>query len=357
MDRDRYHFVAFSAIAVIAIVLSTAISQTARSASSLELPSQLSGLVMATLTTTEIGVLKTGQPVSKLLTTSVDSEVGVLGATWIDAPVDQYVQALEDIEQFENGGSFEVTKRISDPPVIADFAALQLRQEDIADLKKCRVGNCELKIGADAISHFRSKIHWSKSTAISDVRALFRQLALQYVVDYQRGGNAELEVYRDKHRPNSVAKEFAAIVDEMPEMLRYDPSLRQYLLDYPNAQLSNGTSFFYWQQVNFGLKPTVRINHVAISQAGQNTLIASKLVYANHYFRAALELQLLMPDPSRGPGFWLVSVKRMRSDGLNGTGNLVRGRVEKEAVRGLSEALRATKLKFESDRQQQPPGL
>ena len=280
----------------------------------------------------------------------MDSEVGVLGARGSTRRSRNTFKPIEDIEQFENGGNFEVTKRISDPPVIDDFAALQLRQEDIADLKKCRVGNCELKIGADAISRFRSRIHWSKSTAIADVRALFRQLALEYVVDYQRSGNEELEVYRDKHKPSSVAKEFAAIVDEMSGMLRYDPSLRQYLLDYPKAQLSNGTSFFYWQQVNFGLKPTVRINHVAISQAGENTLVASKLVYANHYFRAALELQLLTPDPSRGPGFWLVSVKRMRSDGLNGTGNLVRGRVEKDAVRGLNQALRATKLKFESRR-------
>jgi hypothetical protein len=354
MGRDRYHFAQFSVIAIVAFILSTAIIQSASPASSLELPQQLSGLVLATLTNAEIGVLKTGQPVSKLLSSTVDSEVGVLGATWINAPVEEYVQAIENIEQFESGGSFQVTKRISDPPVIDDFAALQLRQEDVADLKKCRVGNCELKIGADAISRFRSKIHWSKSTAISDVRELFRQLALQYVVDYQRGGNAELEVYRDKHRPSSVAKEFAAIVDEMSGMLQYDPSLRRYLLEYPNAQLSNGRSFFYWQQVAFGLKPTIRINHVAISQAGESTLVASKLVYANHYFRAALELQLLMPDPSRGPGFWLVSVKRMRSDGLNGTGNLVRGRVEKDAVRGLVEALQATKTKFESNRQQGP---
>jgi hypothetical protein len=354
MDRDRYHFWQFSVIAIVALTLSTATTQIGTSASSLELPAQLSGLILATLTSSEIAVLKTGEPVSKLLPPAVDSEVGVLGATWIAAPVEEYLQAVEDIEQFESGGSFEVTKRISDPPVIADFAALQLRQEDVTDLKKCRVGNCELKMGADAISHFRSKIHWSKSSVTADVRQLFRQLALQYVLDYQRAGNQELEVYRDKHRPASVAKEFSALVGEMSDLLRYDPSLRQYLLDYPNTQLPNGKSFFYWQQVNFGLKPTVRINHVAISQAGQNTIVASKLVYANHYFRAALELQLLMPDASRGPGFWLVSVKRMRADGLNGTGNLVRGRVEKDAVRGLIRALQATKTKFENNRRQGP---
>ncbi len=348
MDRDRYYFGQFSIVAIVALTLSTVVIQTASSTGSLELPPQLSGLVLATLTSTEIAVLRTGQPVSKLLPSTVESEVGVMGATWINAPVEEYVQAVEDIEQFEKGGNFEVTKRISDPPDISDFAALQLRQEDIADLKKCRVGDCELKLGADAISRLRSKAHSSRSSGTENVRELFRQMALEQVVDYQRGGNAELEVYRDKHRPSSVATEFASIVNEMSGMLRYDPALRQYLLDYPNAQLPDGTSFFYWQQVNFGLKPTIRINHVAISQAGENTLVASKLVYANHYIRAALELQILMPDPERGPGFWLVSVKRMRADGLNGKGNLVRGRVEKDAVRGLNEALRSTKIKFES---------
>ena len=111
---------------LIGLITSTAIVHRP-AASPLKVPEKLSGLkVLAVLSDDEISRLKAGQPVTKLLDATVDYEVAVFGAEWIDAPAHDYVQAIEDIEQFEKGGSFQVTKRISDPPVLEDFAALNL---------------------------------------------------------------------------------------------------------------------------------------------------------------------------------------------------------------------------------------
>jgi hypothetical protein len=68
------------------------------------------------------------------------SEVAVFGAVWVNAPIAPYVAAVRDIEQFEKGENFRVTKKISSPPRLEDFAALKLPPEDIADLRNCRVG-------------------------------------------------------------------------------------------------------------------------------------------------------------------------------------------------------------------------
>jgi len=38
----------------------------------------------------------------------------------------------------------------------------------------------------------------------------------------------------------------------------YLPELDRYLLDYPEAGSENIQSEFYWEKVNFGLKPTLR---------------------------------------------------------------------------------------------------
>jgi hypothetical protein len=332
---------------LIGLITSTAVVHRG-AASALKVPEKLPGLiVLGMLSENEIESLTAGEPVTKLLDATVKYEVAVFGAQWIDAPIHDYVRAINDIEQFEKGGSFQVTKRISDPPLLEDFSALNLTDQDVTDLKECRVGNCKMKMGKDGIARFRKDIKWSNPNVADNVEELFRQLAFERVNAYRRGGNAELAVYQDKHRPISVAREFAAIVDEMSMLLQYRPSLRQYLLDYPNSQLPNGTSFFYWQQVQFGLKPTVRINQVAISESADNTVIASKLLYADHYFRAALELQVLIPDSSRGPGFWLVTVKRLRSDGLDEPGGrMILPRIEKDVVKGLAGALRATKDKL-----------
>ena len=72
------------------------------------------------------------------------------------------------------------------------------------------------------------------------------------------------------------------------------------------------------------------------------------MIYASHYFWTALDLRVLVPDPSRGRGFWFVNVSRSRSDGLNGfVGRLIRGKVRNEAQKGLDAALKATKARLE----------
>ena len=71
-----------------------------------------------------------GGPITKLLDADASKEVAVFGAVWIDAPVRRYVEAVADIENFEKGGGFILTKRISSPPALADFSQLRLPEDD-----------------------------------------------------------------------------------------------------------------------------------------------------------------------------------------------------------------------------------
>ena len=139
------------------------------------------------------------------------------------------------------------------------------------------------------------------------------------------------------------------MVEQMPSLTTSLPEIRRYLLGYPNVPLPESTSFLYWQVVQFGLKPTLRISHFTIREGKDDTIVASKMLYATHYFLAALELRMLVPDPSRGPGFWLFTISRSRTDGLSGFwGHMIRGRVRDEAQKGVLATLRATKSKLEN---------
>jgi hypothetical protein len=174
-------------------------------------------------------------------------------------------------------------------------------------------------------------------------------LALEYVNGYREGGNANLGVHRDKDRPTFVANEFRSLIERLPRLGAMLPDLTRFLLDYPKATLANSTDFLYWQETQFGLRPTIRISHLVIQERPDQTVVASKMLYASHYFWTALELRVLLPDPARGSGFWLVTVSRSRSDGLSGfTGALIRGRVRSEVEDGMRTALAATKTKLES---------
>jgi len=292
--------------------------------------------------------LLAGMPVSKSLSADGSKELAVFGALWINAPIDRYVQRLSDIEQFERGGRFKLTKKIGTPPALADFAQMRLTDEDVRDLRDCRVDDCELKLTAFAIQRFRTEVDWRAANPRPAVDALMRQVAFDYVTSYLEGGNQRLPVYRDQDRTISVAAEFKDMTDRMEELPLYAPDLRRYLIEFPVVASPNSTAFLYWQETEFGLKPILRISHMTIRHDGANVIVASKMIYATHYFWTALDLRTLIPDPARGSGFWLLTTSRSRTDGLSGlTGLFIRHRVRSEVVEGTLNVLRSTKEKLE----------
>jgi hypothetical protein len=328
-------------------------AQTRDPAPPARLPARLEHFIETVIqpTAAERKRLLDGAPITKFLDADPKSEVALFGAIWISADPHRYVAAVQDIEHFESGDAFIITKRISTPPRIEDFAALKLSPDDFNDLRTCRVGKCELKLDQAAIDRIRRDVDWNKPTATSLTEQILRQLAYDYVKGYRENGNAGLAVYRDKDRPTFVADEFKSMIERMPELAIYLPELRAYLLNYPNASLEQSTDFLYWQETRFGLKPTVRVNHLVIQEGTEETVVASKMLYAGHYFWTGLELRVLIPDLSRGSGFWFVNVNRGRSDGLDGfTGSLVRGRVRSQAQESLARSLTATKKKLEGVR-------
>lgn len=306
----------------------------------------------ARLSPAERAQLMDGQPVTRLLEADESKEVAVLGAVWIAAPIHRYVEAIKDIENMEKGGGFKVTKRISATPTIRDFDGLRIPDEDLVDLRTCQVGDCAVKLSAQTLRRFQTEIDWNAPTAREAANALIRQLALDYVTRYLQGGNDQLAVYRDQSRPTFVAEELRAMIDRMPELTTYMPNLRRYLLEYPKVTIPEATSFLYWQETEFGLKPTIRISHLTVREDPQSTVVASKMLYASHYFWTGLEIRALVPDPSRGTGFWFVTVSRSRSDGLGGfTGFFIRGRVRREVQDGALAALKVTQQMLERPRQ------
>ncbi len=314
------------------------------------LPARLDSYIKSDvkLTPDEQKQLLAGEPVTRLLDTDPAKEVAIFGAVWVNAPIARYVAAVKDIENFEKGGNFLVTKRISSPPRLEDFDKLSLPPDDISDLKTCKVGDCNLKLGEAALTRIQHETDWSKPTATADVERSIRKLALEYSTGYLEGGNSRLAQYRDAERPTFVAQEFAAMVNRMPSLTDYLTDLKEYLLNYPKVTLPKAESFLYWQNAQFGLKPTIRINHLTIADEQTHVAVVSKMLYASHYFWTAIELRVLVPDPARGEGFWFVNVNRSRSDGLGGfSGSMIRGRVRAEAQKGMQSALKLTKSRME----------
>jgi hypothetical protein len=303
------------------------------------------------LTAVERQRLMRGEAITRLLNADESKEVAILGAVWINAPMNRYVEAVKDIESFERGGGFKITKRISAPPQLDDFKSLRVPDADLQDLRKCRVGDCEVKVAASAIDRFHKEINWNTPNAPAAAQAWIQKLAYDYTTSYLKGGDAELAVYRDNARPTFVAQEFREMTAAMPELTTHMPNMRRYLLEFPKVSLPEVSSFLYWQETEFGLKPVIRINHVAIRETAEDAVVINKMLYASHYFWTGIEIRALAPDPARGNGFWFATVNRSRSDGLSGfTGKMIRGRVRSEVEKGILTSMQSTKERLERAR-------
>lgn len=314
------------------------------------LPASLEDYLTAVvrLTPAERRQMLDGRAIARLIEADPTQEVSVFGAVWIAGPMADYLELAHDVERLERGPGFRVTRRISSPPRLEDFDDMTLPVDDVKDLRSCRIGDCEVKLDEGMLARLRAGVDWTASDAREQVDRVMRRAAFDYVNAYLEGGNARLAVYRDRSRARSVAVEFREMVEGMPWPTTDMPSLEAYLLDFPRVALPAATSFLYWQETEFGLKPTLRISHVTILPTGDGAVMASKMLYASHYFRAGIELRLLVRDSARGPGFWFVTVSRSRSDGLTGfTGHFVRRRAQSRAVTGALAWLETTKRRIE----------
>ena len=267
-----------------------------------------------------------GSAVIRSLDTPVHQELAHVGVVHLDVPPDEFVDLFRDIERFERGPGIPQIGRFGSPPRLADLQSLTLPAQDVEELPKCRTGDCQVKLSADALIRFRTDVDWSSADAGRQASELAREMVLDLVRAYQAEGNAALGAYVDDDDPLLVAEQFRALLASRDPLPAAVPGLLRYLDDYPRGLPVGADEFFYWTVVDFGMKPTIRVNHVVIhplverSSTGIAYAIATKQLYASHYFHTTLELRFLADriDRAGRAGSTLISVTRSRSDGMTG---------------------------------------
>ena len=274
----------------------------------------------------DVRALERGSAVVNSLDTPVREEVAHVGVVYLDAPAEQFVERFRDIERFERGPGIPQIGRFARSPRIEDLESLSLPATDVADLPACRPGDCEVKLPAEAFDRFRDGVDWTSPAAAGQASQVAREMILDLVRAYQADGNAALGSYAKRDEPSPVATAFRALLASRDPLPAPVPALLAYLDDYPRGRPPGAEDFFYWTVVDFGLKPTIRVNHVTIyplaarPSTGVAYAIAIKQLYASHYFHATLELRFLVDRvaPSGRLGAALISITRSRNDGMTG---------------------------------------
>jgi len=168
---------------------------------------------------------------------------------------------------------------------------------------------------------------------------------------YLEQGSAGMVVYDNNASPVSVRAEVDKILQNSPNLMRYNPEFLQYLIDFPKGSLPNAESFIYWSKEKL-LKPVVSVAHVCIQRVtrGPETgyFIAIKHIYDSHYFLADTEFLTLVPDGSDASRFYLVDAVRARVDPPRKFRGLLLGKIKGSMKGALATDVKATRQRLES---------
>jgi hypothetical protein len=302
----------------------------------------------------QIAAIRNGKAVAKVVESRTPDEVFVFGSVYVQSTPEKYLKLASDIDDLRKLPSYLAIRKFSDPPQLSDLDGFTLEADDIKQLRNCEPGKCDVQLPSGAMDAFKQSVNWSAPDAEKQANQLAQKMALEAIQRYTQGGNAALGTYMDKHHPAVVGETFTSLLSRSKALPVYLPELERYLLDYPEAKSENIQSEFYWEKVNFGLKPTLRIVQAIVYRGPRSTdrgyAIAVKQLYASHYFETALDLTVCVRDqenPDRG--FYLITLKGSQQAGLTGLkGGIVRKVAVDKTRSSLERALGAIKQKLES---------
>lgn len=302
------------------------------------------------LTEGQIDDIQKGKPVVNALLPRTPAEVFLLGAIYIHAAPEKYLQFERDFDRRRELPAYWTLVVFSNPPQLSDLKNFTFDNDEIQALKKCTPGDCQLQLPATSIDEFHHSIDWSARDLNEQVNRLLQRTALDRLLAYQKDGNQALGAYNDKHDPTVVPQQFAYMLTYAKALPAHLPEFYTYLLAYPNARPLNVEDTFYWARVKFGLKPTLRVVHLITLRGDSSDPVAyafaEKQLYSSHYFETALDLSFCIRDGNdpKHHGFYLLMVMGSEQAGLTGAkGAIVRKAAVGRSISHLQIAL--TKIK------------
>jgi hypothetical protein len=305
------------------------------------------------VTASDLSRLEQGEIIVKLPKTAETREVAAFAIMRLDVPSEFFVEHVKDIVSFKKSDNALQIGKFSNPPQLKDLDGLTLDPADIEAIRRCRVKNCDVKMSARYIERFRTEVNWSGPEYRQRTTELMREMLLERVQAYLKGGDATLGEYNDKSYALSLPDEFRSLLAPTQYMYQYLPEFQKYLQNFPDSRPNGAESFIYWSKDKFGLKPVVSVTHVTIYKKPGDTgvAIASKGIYADHYYEASLGLTAYINSQSSQPSHtYLIYVNRSRTDALRGLfGGFKRSLINGSLRDGARKSMEAIKLRLEAD--------
>lgn len=240
---------------------------------------------------------------------SSDAEIGVFAAARVDADGETLAAWANAIAQLKNSPYVLMVRRFSDPPVLDDLDGLTLDDTDLATVRGCRPGNCDVKLAADDIVALRQAAVAAGPFWKDAVQWEFKRVILSRLAAYQTSGLPGMPPYADRHKAIDPRIAFDLLLARSP---------------YLNSNALGGgvtESFFYWSKEQYSAgKPVIAVTHVAIVRpevpSAVRVAVVGREIFATHYRNASVGLTAVTEDEAGRR--YLVYVNRSQLDVLGG---------------------------------------
>ena len=290
----------------------------------------------------DVAKLESGAVIAQIVQGSSDSEVMAVAAVKIRASRERTVDYYGQMVSYVDGQVTTAFGRFSNPPVPGDVKDLVFDASEIAHLKSCTPGDCDLRIGGTALEAIRSSVDWTAPDADARANARIREAVVSYVGAYMQSGDDALVTYNDRAVPVSLKREWQGILAASPYLPYYASALKNHLAEYPRRPAAGARDILYWVNERYArLKPVVSVVHAVIYQDPANpdrTIVAQKQLYASHYYDGSLAVAAVTAAvDGTVPVTYLVYANRSRGDLLKGGFGGVRRNLAAEQARVAAE--------------------
>lgn len=289
----------------------------------------------------EVKRVHAGEAVAKSLHGRDGREVVTFGAIRINAEADRVLAFLSTLEALRQGPAVQQLGLVNAPPQPEDLAAFAMEPKSITSLRECRIGDCELQLPGWAIAQFTSGVPWSTPGAHTTGQTIARSIGLETFRAYQRGGHRALSPYEDRRPPTSPSDEYSRLLGSTEFLPAPLSALRDAMNRFPHQPVNGVNNLFMWALMDYGMKPTFRLSHMAIAAPPALDDPSGRLAGATvslqllstHYYSSTLEWHFVVKDPENPTGSHLYYLSRSWAPGLTG----IRGRVSRFTIRNRAE--------------------
>ena len=109
----------------------------------------------------QIAAIRSGQPVAKTMPSRTPAEVFLVGAVYIHAAPESYLQFAHDFDRLRKLPNYLALGVFSNPPQLSDLKGFSFESDDIQALKDCKPGDCLIQMPASSIEELHRSIDWS----------------------------------------------------------------------------------------------------------------------------------------------------------------------------------------------------